>query len=1032
MFSSLSNSLSNLYNNATFSINLSPQAILASYLSASLAEFLQVDSHLIETSLLTDQHVTLRQIKLKPRTVRNSGRASTITLTGTIQHIEFRWEWDTQTYISNVRLKIVGVHLRLSKQDEYNEQVVIEGEEHAIPSSAQETNTETDWKAVYMQQIVDHLSVSVTDVQITIHLDDKALIVLGSGIDLTTKQQHKQEYSDDSTSLMQQMSLKSLSAYFERPNGEQIQLLDAFGYSASVHRVSGRRFVDGMMNGLVVTGNPQESIQWYWGALQVEGLLQLLRLLRIVEPDIDMSLPEPTGSDRDKSSVFELPLPSMSVLMDESIKLQFTHGALEYRTDGSECILQFGRMSAEMKEEPLAVLNNLTIDVINSSILLSRPVEDNCDTINMKIPISKVMLEAYRRVYFTYSDVLQTKNDTENDIDDDPVDDDTSNNLCWSLDIQGTTKLEMISELGCMQWSMDNFSASAMYGTKIPFDASWKCAHLSSSHGVTMDTSMMELMNDTVHLAGSVDITISSMDAATQFSEFVMDASSKYPSGDAQFTRLLCNMILPKVNAVVLESDGGMEMECENMEVDGDSLTVRGRRVQISSTANGASSNYFSCEDVDAAFELIRATATVGQTAKVKIKNMRNLRYLNSVHVPSLFAEATIDPSNMHIISDVRLNVAEAELTADFKSEDWSKQIENNTEADPMLLPNANVSKINLTLHFIGGGITLENAKIGLQEFDGNASTRSDTLAKHYVKLVKKRLPFLFTKANVAGVNVGDSLSSAVATIAVQSSLVGTLVGVVGKDGVGAAITAGKATRGATENERYHFGDFSKGIASSAKNASLSSTAAASSTYASENRVRLSAAAGSGVGMVAGMALAGPVGLIAGSILAGRAAGNAVEKRFGDPQSIPTSTIEQESSRLTTAERPQIPATESYADVAAPQHSPHRPNAQLSDPFQFNQRWHTEADTTSDMANSSLGNHSLLPSAGVQDRDLVINTSDATVVIPGEPRTTQTNSGGSYKLGNITRGIIARGKAARGANKADGYKFGDFTRGFLG
>ncbi|GAX18219.1 hypothetical protein FisN_31Hh029 [Fistulifera solaris] len=1027
MFSSLSTSLSNLYNNATFSINLSPQAILASYLSASLAEFLQVDSHLIETSLLTDQHVTLRQIKLKPRTVRSNGHASTITLTGTIQKIEFRWEWSTQSYISNVRLKVEGVHLQLSKQDATTEEVIIEAEENANLSSIHETNTETDWKAVYMQQIVDHLSVSVTDVQITIDLDDNALIVLGSGIDLTTKEQQKQEYIEDSTTLMQQMCLKSLSAYFERPNGEQIQLLDAFGYSASVHRVSGRRFVDGIMNGLIITGSPEESIQWYFGSLQVEGLLQLQRLLRIVEPDIDMSLPDAASSDRDKFSIFELPLPSMSILMDESIKLQFTQGALQYRTDGSECILQLGRMSAELKEEPLAVLNNLTIDVINSSVLLITPLEGDSDTMNVKISLRKDMLEAYNRVYVIYSEVLQmNKNESEASISD-PVDD--SNNFYWSLDIQGNTKLEMISELGWIQWTMDNLSASAKYGAKIPFDASWKCAHLSSSHGIIVDTSMMELINDTFHFAGSVDIIVASMDAATQFSEFVMDASSKYPGDKTQSTGLSCNIVLPKVNVVVLDSDGGMQMECENIEVDGDFLTIRGRSIQISTTANGSSSNYFSCQNVNATFKRIGATATSGQTVKVEIRNMGDVRYLSSVHVPSLFAEATIDPSNINLISDLRLNVAEAELTADFRSKDWSKQIESNAQSDPMLLPDANVSKINLTLHFIGGGITLENAKISLPEFQGNESTRSDTLSSHYVMQVKKRLPFLFTKANVAGVNVGDSLSSAVATMAVQSSLVGTLVGVVGKDGVGAAITAGKATRGATENERYHFGDFSKGIAASAKNASLSSTAAASSTYASENRVRLSSAAGSGVGMVAGMALAGPAGLIAGSILAGKAVGNAVERRFGDPKRMPTtSAIEQEA--VDTSQGPLIPATKSPA-TAAPQHPANHSNAQLFDPHGFDRGSNTDTDATVDVANSTLDNHSLPSSGGVSETN-AINTSESVAAIPGESSTTQTNSGGNYKFGNITRGIIARGKAARGANKTEGYKFGDFTRGFLG
>lgn len=1041
MFSSLSNSLSNLYNNATFSINLSPQAILASYLSASLAEFLQVDSHLIETSLLTDQHVKLHQIQLKPRTVRqnsnNNNNNKTVTLTGTIQHIEFRWEWDTQTYISNVRLKIVGVDLRLSSSDSSNidssrsdEQGAIENEPNVPTTTAEAASGDADWKTVYMQQIVDHLSVSITDVRITIGLDDdgKELIVLGSNIDLKTQEQQMQdilgEEEDSTTSLMQLMSLQSLSAYFKEPNGEQLQLLDGFGYSASIERISGRRFVDGIMNGLVITGNPRESMQWYLGAVQVDGLLQLRQLLLVVEPDMDISLPEPSSNNdrtEEESSVFELPLPSMSIAMEENIKFHFKDGAVQYRTDGSECIVQLGRAFAElMNQEQLAMLNNLTVDAINCSVVLRQP-DDDSDTINVKLPLNTQMMERFQKFYRAYSEVLQKKNDAETVTED--VDCDAFREQPWSLDIQGTSTLEISNELGWMNWSMKHVSITTTHGGKMPFDATWKSAHLASSQGIMMDVPTMELLDDAMHLRGSIDITIASMDAATHFSEFLQNAASNYSSDESsssppQTTELLCDIFLPKINAMVLEPNGGMRFECENLDVEGTSLSLRGRSVQISTLPNGIASNYFSCRDFHTAFKLFCAGAD--QTVNVKLVQMCDIQYLSSVRIQSLSAEATIDPTNINSISDMIVHVEEAVLTADFKSDNWSNQIETETEADPISLPNITVSKMNLTLHFIGSGITLENARIGLPEFKGNASTRSDALAKHYVKLVKKRLPFLLTKANVAGVNVGDSLSSAVATVAVKSSLVGTLVGVVGKDGVGAAITAGKATRGASESERYHFGDFSKGIAASAKGASLSGTAAASSSYASENRVRLSSAAGSGVGMVAGLALAGPVGLVAGSILAGKAVGNAVERRFGDPK-------KQELGNTVDDGTPEIPVVESEK----PTGSMNLPGSTTKSQPDFQGNITSTADNTiiSD-SRQCLGN--LTPPAVIDGRESRTANSVSISNAATSSSVSQNDPGGGYKFGNITRGLIARGKIARGANQNDGYKFGDFTRGFLG
>lgn len=61
-------------------------------------------------------------------------------------------------------------------------------------------------------------------------------------------------------------------------------------------------------------------------------------------------------------------------------------------------------------------------------------------------------------------------------------------------------------------------------------------------------------------------------------------------------------------------------------------------------------------------------------------------------------------------------------------------------------------------------------------------------------------------------------------------------------------------------------------------------TARAAGTYASENRVRLSGAAGSAAGMVAGAALLGPVGFVAGAMLGGSAAQSSMRAVAGDPK----------------------------------------------------------------------------------------------------------------------------------------------------
>ena len=92
--------------------------------------------------------------------------------------------------------------------------------------------------------------------------------------------------------------------------------------------------------------------------------------------------------------------------------------------------------------------------------------------------------------------------------------------------------------------------------------------------------------------------------------------------------------------------------------------------------------------------------------------------------------------------------------------------------------------------------------------------------------------------------------------------------------------------RNASETESYKFGDISRGVAGSVRSLTSNPSAAASSAaeYTTENRVKLSGAGGAGIGMVAGMALLGPVGLVAGSIIGSKAARAAVTGALGDPK----------------------------------------------------------------------------------------------------------------------------------------------------
>jgi len=51
---------------------------------------------------------------------------------------------------------------------------------------------------------------------------------------------------------------------------------------------------------------------------------------------------------------------------------------------------------------------------------------------------------------------------------------------------------------------------------------------------------------------------------------------------------------------------------------------------------------------------------------------------------------------------------------------------------------------------------------------------------------------------------------------------------------------------------------------------------------------------------------------------------------------------------------------------------------------------------------------------------------------PKSTRSRNENKEKAYKFGDLTRGVIAKGKKKDGREESSGYKFGDFTRGLFG
>jgi len=271
-----------------------------------------------------------------------------------------------------------------------------------------------------------------------------------------------------------------------------------------------------------------------------------------------------------------------------------------------------------------------------------------------------------------------------------------------------------------------------------------------------------------------------------------------------------------------------------------------------------------------------------------------------AIYIPSMSASCLIQFDELSKIGNLVVAIDKATLAADFSSVDWTGSLEKEPSTI-MKLPFTVVSKFELTLEYVGTLVNIENATIACETFEGSTRTTLDSIGAHYVAIVKKRIPYLLAKMNIAGVNLGDGVGMMAGKYLMNTSVVGATLGIASRDAVSSALTQGKASRGAASSERYRFGDLSRGLVSSVKSAAKSgaqmrgdttyqvgdvtaSATLAAGEYTSENRVRLAGAGGGTLGMIAGATLLGPVGFIAGSFLGASAAKSTMTAATGDPK----------------------------------------------------------------------------------------------------------------------------------------------------
>ena len=289
------------------STSLSPKAWLAKSMAKALEKCFILDddnddvgpdgdnsSSRVESNLLHDAKIVLKNARVRPQQLSTSGSTAAV-LTGVVEHVEFSWTWgkgsgtNQSSFVKDTRLTIRGANFEIMIGDLEGGLTLEITEASTDPTPSTSSSSASSYIQQQIQQIVDHLTLDISDVSLYINskeaqpsssgenygvlLQAQALQLVSFGRAQSETQTQAPSSPEDLVSettppLSQRISLQSISMVIaqevvgsDSKTYETVSpLLDPIGYSASVKRVSGRRFMDGWTTGLEIIGQVLDTV----------------------------------------------------------------------------------------------------------------------------------------------------------------------------------------------------------------------------------------------------------------------------------------------------------------------------------------------------------------------------------------------------------------------------------------------------------------------------------------------------------------------------------------------------------------------------------------------------------------------------------------------------------------------------------------------------------------------------------------------------------------------------------------------------
>ncbi|GFH46926.1 hypothetical protein CTEN210_03400 [Chaetoceros tenuissimus] len=183
-----------------------PRAVIAAEISKALNEYFVVDQDAVESSLLHDARIVLRNTVLRSKQYRSLEAPNTVaSISGVVEEVVFSWQWSflsskdssnskkNEGMVQDATLTINGIDMKIGLRSweclNQDEKLLVESADEKVQEklNKEEANAKKGFMENYIQQIVDNLTLKIQDYRFSIEVESgSSFNIHGDSIELNT------------------------------------------------------------------------------------------------------------------------------------------------------------------------------------------------------------------------------------------------------------------------------------------------------------------------------------------------------------------------------------------------------------------------------------------------------------------------------------------------------------------------------------------------------------------------------------------------------------------------------------------------------------------------------------------------------------------------------------------------------------------------------------------------------------------------------------------------------------------------------